>query len=113
MGKGGARRGAGRPRSVALTVRTSARHWRDLAILLGRFERCAEQAARLDASRRTTYNGPVAKWLMNFEGRVQRLDRDIQREINQVTAERLVSDLARKQAAAAAGQARPAPWSDN
>jgi len=83
-----------------LTLRTSARHWGELTCLLAAFERCTEACSRLDAYRALVKNSHFER--REFEGRLKRLTALVDREVDRVTAERLMVDLRLKMKATAA-----------
>lgn len=88
----------------SLVVRTSTRHWTMLSKLLDALEACMEFCARFDAYRDAEVDARGKSRVKRahktkrdgFDRRLQRLRRDIDREIDRVTAERLMIDVTYK-----------------
>jgi len=89
-------------------TRTSADRWRRLSVLLAMIERGVEASARLDAygprggAGRPSLIGKHHHGLARFNDRLTVLEARIDHELDRLTAERLIGDLARRQQAHAA-----------
>lgn len=84
------------------TRRTSSDRWRRLSVLLSAVERGVEASARLDAygprgAGRPSIIGKHHHGLARFNARLSVLERRVDHELDLLTAERLISDLARRQ----------------
>lgn len=86
-------------------VRPSLLRWSTLSALLLEIERAIAGAARLDVTERLIRDRAgqmrFKDFEARFEARLQQVERRVDGELDRLTAERLDSDLARKQRAAA------------
>jgi hypothetical protein len=85
-----------------VTLRTSAAHWSKLSMMLSSFEKCVEACSRLDAYRVSANRVKGERRDMHaFDCRIDALRMMLDKEIDRVTAERLLLDLSVKKLAAA------------
>lgn len=96
----GYRRGHSRPISINLVddlvYRTSSERWRTISHLITRIERAIETSSRLDAHLRLDPTALRNKNQRELDRRLVKIELLIDIELDRLTAEKLLDDLAQK-----------------